>query len=52
MKFNTDMIVGAGLVLALFMSIAFGSSEQLQSNIATGLIGYLGKAAISQTTQK
>ncbi len=51
MKFNVDMVVGAGLVLALFMSIIFGSSEQLQSNIATGLIGYLGKTAVSQIKQ-
>jgi hypothetical protein len=51
MKLNVDMIVGAGLVLALFMSIIFGSSEQLQSNIATGLIGYLGKTAVNQIKQ-
>ena len=51
MKFNVDTIVGAGLVLALFMSIIFGSSEQLQSNIATGLIGYLGKTAVNQIKQ-
>lgn len=51
MKSNVDMIVGAGLVLALFMSIIFGSSEQLQSNIATGLIGYLGKTAVNQIKQ-
>lgn len=51
MRLNVDMIVGAGLVLALFMSIIFGSSEQLQSNIATGLIGYLGKTAVNQIKQ-
>lgn len=51
MKLNVDMIVGSGLVLALFMSIIFGSSEQLQSNIATGLIGYLGKTAVNQIKQ-
>ena len=51
MKLNVDMIVGAGLVLALFMSIIFGSSEQLQINIATGLIGYLGKTAVNQIKQ-
>lgn len=51
MKSNADMIVEAGLVLALFMSIIFGSSEQLQSNIATGLIGYLGKTAVNQIKQ-
>ena len=51
MKLNVDMIVGAGLVLALFISIIFGSSEQLQSNIATGLIGYLGKTAVNQIKQ-
>ena len=48
MKITTDTIVGAGLVLALILSILFGSSAELQTTLASGLIGYLGRTAIEK----
>lgn len=48
MKFNTDQIVGAGLVLALILSILFGGPTELQTTLGSGLIGYLGRTAIEK----
>ena len=48
MKITTDTIVGAGLVLALILSILFGSSAELQTTLGSGLIGYLGRTAIEK----
>lgn len=47
MKITTDMIVGAGLVVALLATIFCGGSTETQNTIASGLIGYLGRAAIA-----
>lgn len=38
---KTEMLVGAGLVVALAMSIAYGMNE-LSMSIASGLVGYMG----------
>ena len=43
MKLQTDLIVGAGLVMALLASIFMGGSVELQTTIGSGLIGYLGR---------
>lgn len=43
MKWQTDLIVGAGLVMALLASIFMGGSVELQTTIGSGLIGYLGR---------
>lgn len=43
MKWQTDWIVGAGLVMALLASIFMGGSVELQTTIGSGLIGYLGR---------
>ena len=40
---NTDMVVATGLTVALFMAIYFRMNE-LATNIASGLIGYIGGA--------
>ena len=45
-RITTDLIVGSGLVLALLMSIGLGGGTELQTNIASGLVGFLGRAAI------
>ncbi len=42
-KIQTDLIVGAGLVIALLASIFTGGSVELQTTIGSGLIGYLGR---------
>lgn len=46
LNFSTDKIIAVGLVIALLLSIGCGLSTELQTNIAVGLIGYLGKSAV------
>lgn len=46
MRITTDMIVGAGLVVALLAAIFCGGSAELQTTLGSGLIGYLGRTAI------
>lgn len=48
MKFTTDTIVGAGLVTALILSIFAGGSTELQTTLASGLVGFLGRSALEQ----
>ena len=45
-RITTDMIVGAGLVVALLAAIFCGGSTELQTTLGSGLIGYLGRTAI------
>ena len=49
MKITTDMIVGTGLVAALLAAIFLGGSTELPQNIASGLVGYLGRTALAET---
>ena len=51
MKITTDMIVGTGLIAALLAAIFFGSQE-LQTSIASGLTGYLGRSTVEQISRK
>ena len=44
---HTEGIVGTGLIVALFLAIYFGDKD-LAVNIASGLIGYLGRGKISK----
>ena len=46
MEITTDVIVGAGLVTALILSIFAGGSTELQTTLASGLVGYLGRTAM------
>ena len=48
MKFTTDIIVGSGLVTALILSIFTGGSTELQTTLASGLVGFLGRSALEQ----
>lgn len=53
MRFTPDLIIGAGLVLALILSIllpAFGVAgemDRMRSDIVIGLVGYMGRVAVS-----
>lgn len=57
-EWNTDKLVGAGLVLALFLVILFDTvialhsgtipSRELAGNIVSGLIGYIGRNLIDE----
>lgn len=47
MKITTDLIVGTGLIATLLATIFCGGSAEMQNTIASGLIGYLGRAAIA-----
>ena len=59
---NTDKLVGAGLVLALFLVIFFDTlialksgtipSRELAGNIVSGLIGYIGRNLIDEKEKK
>lgn len=42
-KLTTDLIIGVGLVIALLVSLFIDGSKDLQTNIACGLIGFMGK---------
>ncbi len=42
-KLTTDLIIGIGLVIALLVSLFIDGSKDLQTNIACGLIGFMGK---------
>ena len=48
MEITTDVIVGAGLVLALILSIFAGGSTELQTTLASGLVGFLGRSALER----
>lgn len=59
---GTDRIVGTGLIIALLISIIAsiwtGNGNELQTSIASGLLGYLGRTTMgnsdrpqSQTSQ-
>lgn len=48
MKITTDIIVGVGLVTALILSIFTGGSTELQTTLASGLVGFLGRSALEQ----
>lgn len=50
MKITPDIIVAAGLVVALILSIVLGGDTTLQTNIAAGLTGYLGRAIVDRST--
>lgn len=45
MRVTTDMIVGAGLIIALWVAIYCDDTE-LQKTLGSGLIGYIGRTAI------
>lgn len=49
---STDMIVGTGLIIALLLSINMGGSWELQTSLASGLTGYLGRSAVDQISRK
>lgn len=42
---HTEGIIGTGLIIALFLAIYFGDKD-LAVNIASGLIGYLGRGRV------
>ena len=50
MKFTPDIIVAGGLVVALILSIVLGGDTTLQTNIAAGLTGYLGRSIVDRTS--
>ena len=45
-RITPDLVCSVGLVAALVLSIILGGSTELQTNIASGLIGFLGKTAL------
>ena len=57
-NWNTDKIVGAGLILALILSLTFWAIVALftgivtaldfQTNLVTGLAGYMGRSLLEK----
>ena len=43
--FHTEGLIGGGLIVALFLAIFYGDKD-LAVNIASGLIGYLGRGKV------
>ena len=50
--FTTEKIIAIGLVLALLLSLFIGDNKELQTNIAVGLIGFLGKTVADNVGSK
>lgn len=48
LSMTTDKIIAIGLVIALNLSIIIGTSGELQTNVAVGLIGYLGRIVMEK----
>jgi hypothetical protein len=48
MSWSTDKIIAVGLIVALLMSFFVGADKDLQSTIAVGLIGFLGRVGIEK----
>lgn len=49
---STDMIVGTGLIIALLLSIGMGGNWELQTSLASGLTGYLGRSAVERINDR
>lgn len=49
MKITPDTIVAAGLVVALVLSIVLGGDVTLQTNIAAGLTGFIGRSVVDKS---
>ena len=49
MKITPDIIVAGGLVVALILSIVLGGDTTLQTNIAAGLTGFIGRSVMDKT---
>lgn len=50
MKLTPDIIVATGLVVALVLSIVLGGDVTLQTNIAAGLTGFIGRSVVDKPT--
>lgn len=48
---RVDWMVGTGLVLVAILSVFYGSAE-LTSNIASGLIGFLGRTIMMKEAKQ
>ena len=44
---HTEGLIGVGLIIALFLAIYFNDRD-LAVNIASGLIGYLGRGKVAK----
>ena len=47
---HTEGIIGTGLIVALFLAICFDDKD-LAVNIASGLIGYLGRGKVTNNKE-
>lgn len=52
LDWSTDKFIGVGLMLTLFLSILHGNDLNIQTNIISGLIGYMSKTVIDREPRK
>lgn len=52
LDWSTDKFIGVGLMLTLFLSILNGNDLNIQTNIISGLIGYMSKTVIDREPRK
>lgn len=46
LSLTVDKIVGTGLVLALVLSLYTGGATEMQTTIASGLVGWMSRGAL------
>lgn len=46
-----ELIVSCGLVVSLIIAVVTGADAQLTGNIASGLVGWLGREGLRQATK-
>ena len=51
-KITPDLIIAAGMSIALIIAVSFGRSPEITGVIAGGLAGYLGQVISSDDTGK
>jgi hypothetical protein len=49
---TTDKYIGVGLVLTLFLSMFLGLDSNIQTNIISGLIGYMSKTIVTEVKKE
>lgn len=47
-----DKVLGVGLVLTLLISLFLGLDTTLQTNIISGLIGYMSKTVVTEVKER
>ena len=49
---SLDKVLGVGLVLTLLISLFLGYDTTIQTNIISGLIGYMSKTVVTEVKER